>query len=133
MKKILLSIVWIPCMLLLAWCDFMVPQDNWGNAFSWVWDTIDQIKWSLTWVKINTEMLSWTIKDDSWVRSTVKWYAQEYYDDSLSEYVDKAKQELSWTMNNLKNQYNSWVDSLTNTINDAISGSITQKMNILKM
>ena len=112
----------------------MVPQDDWWNMFSWVWDTFNQMMGNLSGATLNTNKWSWIVDDDlSWVRATVKWYAHDYYEDTMAEYVDKAKEWLSWTMQNFKNHYNNWVDNLTHSINDAISGSVTEKMNTLKM
>lgn len=114
----------------LWWCD---TQNNimkpWTSTSV---DTFNEItktfSWDFTWLNfdVNASNLSWT-----W--NAVKGYAQEYYNDTLSEYVDKAKEWFSWAIQNLKSQYNESVDSLTHIINDKISDSVTEKMDTLKI
>ncbi len=69
----------------------------------------------------------------SWSRENVKWYAGKYYDDTVWEYVDKAKDSLSWAVKSLKDYYNSWVDQITNTINDKVTWAISGELNKIKL
>ena len=123
--------------VLLSWCDFMVPKDTEWSVFSWVWDTFNEMVWTFSWNKIgvNTGYLSEILHNNewTWTMTLIKWYAQQYYDDTIAWYIDEAKEWLSWIVQDAKAYYNSWVDSLTNSINNAISGSIADKMNELKM
>ena len=69
----------------------------------------------------------------SWSWENVKWYAGKYYNDTMGDYVDKAKDSLSWVVKNLKDYYNSWVDQITNTISDKVTWAISGELNKIKL
>ena len=79
-------------------------------------------------------MTTWSIQSDfSWTIEEVKWYAQQYYNDVWSGYVNKAKQDLSWKVADLKWQYNQWVDDIWNTITNKVNTAIVDELNKLKV
>ena len=65
--------------------------------------------------------------------NNAKWYAQKYYEDSLEEYVDVAKEGLSWTVQTLKWYYNDWVDQIHGTITNKVNWVISWEINKLKI
>ena len=69
----------------------------------------------------------------SWTREDVKWYANKYYEDSVEEYVDKAKEWLSWVKENVKWYYNNWVDELNKMISDKVNWAISWELNKFKI
>ena len=81
------------------------------------------------------KLSSWNIIPDSlsWTWNNVKWYAEQYYENTVEEYVDQAKQWLSWAVQNLKDYYNNWVDQITSTINDKVTWAISGEMNKIKL
>lgn len=85
--------------------------------------------WNLP--QINTDII---VPDSlSWTRDTAKWYVNQYYEDTLEWYVDQAKQWFSGVVKNLKDYYNSWVDIITNTINDKVTWTISWELNKIKL
>ena len=81
--------------------------------------------------KINTDdVIRETL---SWARNDAKWYINQYYDDTLHEYVDIAKQWLSWAVNDMKWYYNSWVDQLNEIISDKVNSAISGELNKFKI
>ena len=111
----------------------------WGFFFfKWNWkkivdikktnDTVNSIVNSIKWVT------TWSIQSDlSWTIDDVKWYAQQYYNDVLSGYVNRAKQDLSWKVADLKWQYNQWVDDIWDMISNTLNSAITEELNKLKL
>jgi len=87
----------------------------------WTWN-IPQIKTG----SIIPDSLSWTRKD-------VKWYANKYYEDTLEEYVDKAKDWLSWAKETVKWYYNHSVDELNKMISDKVNWVISGELNKFKI
>ena len=87
--------------------------------------------WSWSFYKINKEDI--IPEGLSWSRDNVKWYVDQYYNDTVEEYVNQAKQWLSWAVQNLKDYYNNWVDQITNTINDKVTWAISGEMNKIKL
>ena len=87
--------------------------------------------WTWNIPKINTENI---IPDSlSWTREDVKWYANKYYEDSLEEYVDKAKEWLWWVKENLKWYYNEWVDELNKMVSDKVNSAVSGELNKFKI
>ena len=64
---------------------------------------VQNIKWINTW-EIN--------KNLSWKLEEAKWLAEQYYNEKLKTYVDKAKEWVSWAVESAKWYYNQWVDDL---------------------
>lgn len=128
MKKISLLILFLG-LIFITWCDqshnFM-DVDN-PNAKEDLKNLIHS--WNLP--NINTDDI---IPDSlSWTWIDVKWYANQYYEDSLEEYVYLAKQWLSWTVQDLKWYYNSWVDELSQMISDKVNWVISWELNKFKI
>lgn len=128
MKKI---VIWSLLMwfIVIAWCDgernFMdVDNPNAKDDFmNMIWsDNIPKIK-------------SWGYMPDglSWTRSNVKWYANKYYEGSMSGYVDKAKEGLSWARETFKWYYNDWVDELNQIVSDKVNQAISWEFSKFKI
>ena len=62
----------------------------------------------------------------SWTRKDAKWYAEKYYSGKVGEYVDKAKEWLSWATETLKWFYNDSVDELNWAINNKVSWELNK-------
>lgn len=129
MKKLTLLSILLSFVILLAWCgtnnNFM-DVDN-PNAK----DDLKTIVWNKNIPDINTkdlvpDSLSWTLQD-------VKWYANQYYEDTLQWYVNTAKEWLSWAKENLKWRYNEWVDELNSMITDKVNWAISWELNKFKI
>lgn len=87
--------------------------------------------WTWNIPKISTENI---IPDSlSWTREDVKWYANKYYEDSLEEYVDKAKEWIWWVKENLKWYYNEWVDELNKMVSDKVNSAVSGELNKFKI
>ena len=69
----------------------------------------------------------------SWKRNDVKWYAEKYYTGKVGEYVDKAKEWLSWATQTLKWFYNDSVDELNWAITEKVSWTISWELNKFKI
>ena len=69
----------------------------------------------------------------SWTRDNAKWYVNQYYEDSVEKYVDKAKDSLSWAKETLKWYYNSGVDELNQMISDKVNSAVSWELNKLKI
>ena len=69
----------------------------------------------------------------SWTRDSAKWYVNQYYEDSIEKYVDKAKDSLSWAKETLKWYYNSGVDELNQMISDKVNSMVSWELNKLKI
>ena len=94
-------------------------------------DDLKNLIWSWNIPKINTDEI---VPDSlSWARNDAKWYANKYYEETLEEYVDKAKQWLSGAKETIKWYYNSWVDELNQVITDKVNWAISGELNKLKM
>ena len=128
MKKILFCSM-IFAMFILAWCDkshnFM-DVDN-PNAKE---DLINLI-WTWNMPKINTDNI--IPESLSWTWDTAKWYANKYYEDTVEQYVDKAKSWLSWAKETVKWYYNDWVDELNSMISDKVNSAISWELNKFKI
>lgn len=116
-------------MLILTWCDkshnFMDVENP--NAK----EDLMNLIWTWNIPKINTDNI---IPDSlSWTRQDVKWYANKYYEDSVSEYVDKAKEWLSWAKETVKWFYNDSVDDLNQMISDKVNSTISWELNKFKI
>ena len=96
-------------------------------------DLQNVIKWFGSW-KTSDIIPSDIIPDAlSWTFNNVKWHAKKYYEDTVEEYVDQAKQSLSWAVKSLKDYYNSWVDQITNSITDKVSWAISWELEKIKL
>ena len=93
----------------------------------------DLINFIWTWniPKINTENI--IPEKLSWTLDTARWYANQYYEDTLQEYVNIARQWLSWAAQDLKWYYNSWVDELNRMVNDKVTWVISWELNKFKI
>jgi hypothetical protein len=128
MKKIV--ILWVILFTaFLTWCDkshnFMDVENP--NAKE---DLINLI-WTWNILKINSDNI---VPDSlSWTRDTTKWYVNKYYDDTIWEYVDKAKEWLWWAKETVKWYYNEWVDELNRMISDKVNSTISWELNKFKI
>lgn len=96
--------------------------------------TVDLHSMIWTWI---TDWFSWWLinSGDIWklIPDSVKWYAKQYYNDTMKKYVDKSKSELSGKVQALKIYYNSWVDKLSDQISDRMTNVISDRLNKLKL
>lgn len=77
---------------------------------------------------------SWDIKNNlSWKIEEAKWLAEQYYNDVLKEYVDKAKVWVSWAVENAKWYYNQWIDNLWETITNKINSKVEESLDKIKV
>ena len=129
MKKLIILPILLITVVILTWCDkshnFMnIDNPNAKEDFKALFGTWKT--WNIIPKEIIPDSLSW-----SW--ENVKWYAEKYYNDTVDEYVDKAKNSLSWAVKSLKDYYNSWVDQITNNINDKVTWAISWELNKIKL
>lgn len=94
-------------------------------------DDLKNIIWSWNIPQINSDDLG--SGSLSWTRGTVRWYANKYYEDSMSGYVDKAKEWLSGARETVKWYYNDWVDEITRMVNDKVTWAISWELNKFKI
>lgn len=85
---------------------------------------VQNIKWINTW-EIN--------KNLSWKLEEAKWLAEQYYNEKLKTYVDKAKEWVSWAVESAKWYYNQWVDDLWETITNKINSKVTEELDKIKV
>ena len=69
----------------------------------------------------------------SWKMNEAKWFAEQYYNDVLKDYVDKTKEWISGAAENAKWYYNQWVDNLWNTITNEINTKIVEWLDKIKV
>lgn len=114
---------------IITWCDkdhnFM-DVDN-PNAK----DDLMNIIWSWNIPNVNTDEL--IPESLSWARGSAKWYANQYYEDMLSGYVNIAKEWLSWASETLKWYYNNGVDELNKMVSDKVNSAISWELNKFKI
>ena len=114
--------------VLLTWCgshNFM-DVDN-SNAK----EDLKNLIWSWNIPQINADDI---IPDSlSGVWDTAKWYVNSYYEDTLHEYVDVAKEWISGAVQNLKWYYNSWVEELNWIITDKVNWVISEELDKIKI
>jgi len=132
-------IAWI---ILLSWCS--APKENiltpkissGGNQIDFSlpelsWDYADIVPSNLSNI-VSGDLSDLVPENLSWTVNIVKWYAKSYYNDELSWYVWLAKEWLSWVVQNIKNQYNEWIEKLSDSVSDNISKAVSDKLNTLK-
>ena len=94
-------------------------------------EDLKNIIWSWNMPRIDPDNL---IPDElSWTRNDAKWYANQYYEDTLKWYVNTAKQWLSWAVQELKWQYNNKVEELNGAITDKVNWVISWELNKFKI
>lgn len=128
MKKITLFFALIS-VFFISWCNTshnFMDVDN-PNAK----EDLKNLIWSWNIPKIDTKNI---VSDSlSWKRNDAKWYANKYYDDTLHEYVDIAKEWFSWAKQSLKWYYNSWIDELNEAISKKVNWAISWELNKYKI
>ena len=85
---------------------------------------IQNIKWIDTWDIQNS--LSGKIEE-------AKWLAEQYYNDVLKDYVDKAKDGVSWAVESAKWYYNQWIDDIWETITNKINNKVSEWLEKIKV
>lgn len=92
----------------------------------WINSVINNI--DVKWINSGTiqNSLSWKIDE-------AKWYAEQYYNEVLKDYVDKTKDWISWAIEDAKWYYNQWVDELWNAITNEINSKIVEWLDKIKI
>lgn len=129
MKNLVIFGLFALSIFCLTWCDTshnFMDVDN-PNAKDDLQHYVSDVKFP----EINPDdlipdSLSWTWKD-------AKWYANDYYKDTLEEYVDVAKEGLSWAKESLKWYYNDWVDEINRMVNEKVNEAISWELNKFKI
>ena len=85
---------------------------------------IQNIKWIDSWNIQNN--LSGKIEE-------AKWLAEQYYNDVLKEYVDRAKEWVSWAVESAKWYYNQWIDDIWETITNKINTKVSEWLDKIKV
>ncbi len=128
MKKIVFLVV-LFVSIFVIWCDGNLKFMDIDNP-----NAADDLKgliqsWNLP--KINAENI--IPESLSWTWDSAKWYVNQYYEDSVEKYVDKAKEGWSWARETLKWYYNSWVDELNQVVSEKVNATLSWELNKLKI
>lgn len=128
--KLLKFLIAITIIVAIVFCIIKIK-----NIFSSIPDTSDLTEWvnsmikniDIKWINSGSIQngLSGTIDD-------AKWFAEQYYNDVLKDYVDKTKEGVSWAVENVKTYYNQWIDDLWDTITNEVNTKIVEWLDKIK-